>query len=33
VKLSENQAQGGNLGGFYAANRLEDGDKFHVKIS
>jgi Deoxyribonuclease NucA/NucB len=33
VLLSENKAQGGNLGAFYNANRLHYGEKFHVKIS
>lgn len=33
VLLSENQAQGANLGAFYNANRLFYGEEFHVKIS
>lgn len=33
VNLSQNQAQGGNLLGFYNANRLHYGEKFHVKVS
>ena len=33
VNISENTAQGGNLGGFYNANRLHYGEKFKVKVS
>ena len=33
VLLSENKAQGTNLGDFYNANRLFYGEKFHVKVS
>lgn len=33
VLLTENTAQGGNLGAFYNANRLFYGEKFHVKVS
>ena len=33
VLLSENKAQGANLVGFYNANRLHYGEKFHVKVS
>lgn len=33
VNVSENKGQGGNLGGFYNANRLFYGENFHIKIS
>ncbi len=33
VLVSENKAQGANLVGFYNANRLHYGEKFHVKVS
>jgi hypothetical protein len=33
VKKTENFSQGGNLVGFYNANRLFYGEKFHVKVS
>jgi Deoxyribonuclease NucA/NucB len=33
VKKKENDSQGGNLVGFYNANRLFYGEKFHVKVS
>ena len=33
VNERENQSQGGNLVGFYNANRLFYGEKFHFKIS
>ncbi len=33
VPLSQNTAQGGNLGGFYVANRLINLDPFTVKVS
>lgn len=33
VPLSENSAQGGNLGGFYVANRLLDNDPFAVAVT
>lgn len=33
VNITENKAQGANLGGFYNANRLHYGEKFHVKVS
>jgi hypothetical protein len=33
VNITENKAQGGNLVGFYNANRLHYGEKFHVKVS
>ena len=33
MNQTENVSQGGNLVGFYNANRLFYGEKFHVKIS
>jgi hypothetical protein len=33
VNVTENKAQGGNLGGFYNANRLHYGEKFHIKVT
>jgi Deoxyribonuclease NucA/NucB len=33
VNKKENSSQGGNLVGFYNANRLFYGEKFHVKVS
>ena len=33
VNKKENSSQGGNLVGFYNANRLFYGEKFHIKIS
>jgi hypothetical protein len=33
VNITENKAQGANLGGFYNANRLHYGEKFHVEVS
>jgi hemoglobin-like flavoprotein len=33
VNKTENSSQGGNLVGFYNANRLFYGEKFHVKVS
>jgi hypothetical protein len=33
VNKTENFSQGGNLVGFYNANRLHYGDEFHIKVS
>ena len=32
VNKAENKAQGGNLVGFYTANRLHYGERFHIEV-